>query len=40
VAFQYETQPLKELKNSKIEEYPPFWEGKGKGIQQIAKFLT
>jgi hypothetical protein len=38
VAFQYENQLNKELKTSQQQQNALFWEGKGKGIQEIAKF--
>jgi hypothetical protein len=32
--------PIKNFFLPKKKKYPLFWEGKGKGIRQIAKFLT
>jgi hypothetical protein len=31
--------PIKNFFLPQNKRYPLFWEGKGKGIQQIAKFL-
>jgi hypothetical protein len=39
VAFHYENQINKELNLPQKRITPLFWEGKGKGIQEIAKFL-
>jgi hypothetical protein len=39
VAYHYENQKNKELNMTPKRITPIFWEGKGKGIQEIAKFL-